>query len=96
MVKAFLKKCSHAKECIFCHHPATKLALQNSRFIKTNVAAKLEKGTTENKERETQEEVQAQEEGVAPNELHKEGATLEELVDAQSYITSEQVKYAEA
>lgn len=83
-MKSFLARCSGAhKSCMFCSHPRIKFTLQNSRFIKT-VALKQEKGTAEDKEEELLE-------SVAPAELHKEGISLEEMVDAQSYITPEQV-----
>lgn len=86
MVKSFLKKCPvSAKLCIFCHHPRTKLVLQNSRFIRAGVAAKLEKEAAQDKDRGPQEDIQIR------LDQPKEGETLEEMVDAQSYITSEQV-----
>lgn len=87
VVKSFLKKCSmSAKLCLFCHHPRTKLVLQNSRFIRAGVAAKLEKEAAEDKHRGPQEDIQIRE------DQPKEGETLEEMVDAQSYITSEQAR----
>lgn len=89
MVKAFLKKCAKVRKvCIYCNHPLVKLVLQNSRLIRAGVAARQEKAAAAAEK----EEERMQEESVDRQEKPKEPQTLEEMLDAQSYITSEQVR----
>ncbi|KAG0711590.1 DNA-directed RNA polymerase I subunit RPA1 [Chionoecetes opilio] len=87
LLRDFMRRCSHSlKSCLFCRRPIIKLVLQNSRFIRNQSKAKA-KGTEE-EERRQQGDSLPQEE----REAEDEEDNLASILDAQSYITSEQAR----
>ncbi|XP_045123262.1 DNA-directed RNA polymerase I subunit RPA1-like isoform X2 [Portunus trituberculatus] len=86
VVRSFIKKCYYKdhKRCVFCHEPIVRLTLQNSRFIRSVYKKDKDKdGQTEEVEAEKEQRREEEE-----NEEEKSNTIL----DAQSYITSEQAR----
>lgn len=91
VVRSFIKKCYYKdhKHCIFCHRPIVRLTLQNSRFIRSGLNKNKDKDKDEDKDGQTEAEAEREEREAEEN--GEEDSNI--ILDAQSYITSEQVHF---